>query len=185
MMIQAPSHVAFRVRFSVSCELRDASECMSLVRRQSVVCVYFQLAYRNWLLALGLVEEERLISKSISLYLSVIELACSILGRFHNYMHGNTPRFDVGVVSLCLERCVWSCGVRASRMYRSLALRVLSLPSHIPLTNSCCMHALSMGLSARVREHASSECFCCLSVYRMLVKYMYYCMARLPLTNVA
>ena len=84
--------------------------------------MYFQVASRNFLLALGLVEEERLISKS--LHISTLELAFSIQGRFHNYMHGNTPRLDAGVVSRCLERCVRSCVVRARRMHLSLTLRI-------------------------------------------------------------
>jgi hypothetical protein len=114
--------------------------------------VYFQVAYLNWLLALGLVDKERII---LGLSLSTIDLACSIQGRFHNYMHGNTPRLDAGVVSRCLERCVCSEVVRARHMHRSkryvchwwrmLYLRVLSLPSHAPLIKSCSMHAFYWG----------------------------------------
>jgi hypothetical protein len=156
--------------------------------------VYFQVAYLNWLLALGLVDKERII---LGLSLSTIDLACSIQGRFHNYMHGNTPRLDAGVVSRCLERCVCSEVVRARHMHRSkryvchwwrmLYLRVLSLPSHAPLIKSCSMHAFYWGggANAQLRQHGSSECVCCLSVCRALFGCMCRCVVRAPLTSVA
>jgi hypothetical protein len=62
-MIKRRRDVAFRVvrrARRVRVYVHRPSTPTFFVSLESVVCVYFQFAYLNWLLALGLVEKERL-----------------------------------------------------------------------------------------------------------------------------